>query len=659
MTWFLVLLAITSVVWLLHGGPILLLCIPLIIGWYFYQQKAYRYLVLFLGLSGLLTVHQLLMQHRPLQPREVMLVTDRRDGWMQVVTLSGPAYVSIDPTLDVDVGDVLQAMVNRQPLAMNTYESMFNFQAYLKTKGITYALTLSEVKVLYRAPLRLQSIRLARLANLPADVAGFASEILWNRQVGNAILTGDDIGRWIGMSGLGFYLVMQFAFSWVHLKYPKQEAKLIVTLFMLPWVVTNLTNFSILRVFLLSLGETFMPNHRTTFKGGVWMGMTLIHPHYWLETGGSLYLMYQGYIHCLLPLWPPKSSWQRWGQFSSVSLVLSWIKEGVLYPFAAFAFLPLALVQVPLFLGWLMYLYTGILIPGIGEMSMWYGWFIGQLHPIQQPIYLGMMSSWLLLAIIMVGGFIILSYFLHLTQWRLPLIFVLTSLLFIHVGKLDLVFQTTVHFINVGQGDATLVVSQGNALLIDTGGQRTIDVATSVLIPYFKKLRIRQLDAVIITHDDFDHHGALPSLQANFTVHQLMQLPFPKFRFGQVMIENYHTFQDLYVDDNDRSLIIGIQWPSCQILIMGDASTAVEADLIIRNPDLKASILRVGHHGSNTSTSTALLQQLEPKVAIISLGGGNRYGHPHPAVLERLSAGNVPIRRTDLEGTIRYQTCKI
>jgi competence protein ComEC len=229
----------------------------------------------------------------------------------------------------------------------------------------------------------------------------------------------------------------------------------------------------------------------------------------------------------------------------------------------------------------------------------------------------------------------------------------------IHVIGIDGYVIPMVHFLNVGQGDATLIVSQGKSLLIDTGGQRHFDLASEVLIPYFKRIRIHQLNYVIITHPDFDHDGALPSLQQQWQIRTIIREPFMPFHVGVFRIENYQWDRHLYQDDNDASLMIGIQWHGCQALVMGDASVATEAKLMQQYPNLKANILRIGHHGSNTSTSEALLMHVQPKVAIMSLGGDNRYGHPHPSVLERVSSAGIPIRRTDLEGTIRYQTCKI
>jgi competence protein ComEC len=179
------------------------------------------------------------------------------------------------------------------------------------------------------------------------------------------------------------------------------------------------------------------------------------------------------------------------------------------------------------------------------------------------------------------------------------------------------------------------------------------------LIPYFKKLRITKLDTVIITHDDFDHNGGLVSLMKSFHVNRVIDQPFDRFQVGQWTITNYQYFLDVLVEDNERSLIIGIANQTCQWLVMGDATIRTEEYLMQFFPNLRARFLRIGHHGSLTSTSTSLLDQIQPSEAIISNGGANLYGHPHPQVLERLQERNIRIRRTDQEGTIRYQTCKI
>jgi competence protein ComEC len=227
------------------------------------------------------------------------------------------------------------------------------------------------------------------------------------------------------------------------------------------------------------------------------------------------------------------------------------------------------------------------------------------------------------------------------------------------ISGLKTVFLSEVSFMNVGQGDATFIYSQGKSMLIDTGGVRHFDMAKEVLIPYFKKLSIRVLDYLVITHPDFDHDGAMASLIASFPVKNVIQKPFHQINLGEYVVQNYQHFHPFLEEDNERSLVMDIQFQDCRWLIMGDATYATEALIQSQYPNLTANILRIGHHGSNTSTSREFLNQIKPKQAVISVGGGNRYGHPHQEVLARLEGLNIDIRRTDIEGTIRYQTCKI
>jgi competence protein ComEC len=343
---------------------------------------------------------------------------------------------------------------------------------------------------------------------------------------------------------------------------------------------------------------------------------------------------------------------------TGIALGWSWVSNGYITIIQSLLFAPLTMIQMILVPGWMMYLYTGWLLPGLSfltgvivDVMLWI--------PIIPVIYLGEIP-WYTLSVL---TFILLTlswvYTMHLTIYVQRLLLTVLIVVVLHITGIDHGFIHEIHFINVGQGDATLVMSKGQSLLIDTGGVLRFDISQEVLIPYFKKLRIKRLDAVIITHDDFDHNGGLPSLVNAFPVNRVIDQPFDPFSLGQWTITNYQYFLDVLVEDNERSLIIGIANPMCQWLIMGDATTTTEEYLMTFFPDLQAKFLRIGHHGSLTSTSSALLDQLQPREAIISNGGGNRYGHPHPQVLERLQERNIRIRRTDQEGTIRYQTCKI
>ena len=213
--------------------------------------------------------------------------------------------------------------------------------------------------------------------------------------------------------------------------------------------------------------------------------------------------------------------------------------------------------------------------------------------------------------------------------------------------------KTEVIFIDVGQGDSTLVVNRGKAVLIDTGGSRYDDLATACLIPLLKRERISRLEAVILTHDDFDHSGALESLLANFPVGEVIRGEEIGGAFTAAGVEFYdHNFLTGTGDDNESSAVLSFTLDGRDYLIMGDAPKEVEAEIIQRGDDLDADILRIGHHGSKTSTSSALLEAVTPNLAVISCGK-NYYGHPTSEVLNLLESYQIPVWRTDLDGSLK------
>ena len=212
-----------------------------------------------------------------------------------------------------------------------------------------------------------------------------------------------------------------------------------------------------------------------------------------------------------------------------------------------------------------------------------------------------------------------------------------------------------VSFINVGQGDCCFIRDRNRAILIDTGGLSYTDLATESLIPFFKKKRIYQLDLVITTHDDFDHNGSLSLLKTHFPIKKTMtNLDYEPISFGNLKFINYNNHIEIGGEDNEISLVIGFHLGGKDYLITGDAGKSVENNMMKEYQNIPCDILKVGHHGSNTSTSDAFIKYLKPKIGIISCGKNNKYGHPHREVISILKANNVTIRRTDLEGTISF-----
>ena len=231
---------------------------------------------------------------------------------------------------------------------------------------------------------------------------------------------------------------------------------------------------------------------------------------------------------------------------------------------------------------------------------------------------------------------------------------IMTSLLLLQLVPLTNQISKAVYFINVGQGDSIVFRDHNVAVMIETGGSRYIDIAEEVLLPFLTKHHIRYLDAVITTHDDFDHNGALPGLLAHKKVKKTLtnEEEFP-YTVGNLTFTNLNRNVALDADDNDKSLVLYVEFIGEQWLLMGDASVAVEHKIINSFPSLRCSILKVGHHGSSTSTSAEFLNHVKPRVAIISVGK-NYYGHPTVSVITLLEERKIKIRRTDEESTITY-----
>lgn len=230
-----------------------------------------------------------------------------------------------------------------------------------------------------------------------------------------------------------------------------------------------------------------------------------------------------------------------------------------------------------------------------------------------------------------------------------------------------------VYFIDVGQGDSALIVTKNNkSVLIDTGGKvgSNYSLMKSNVIPFFKSIGIRKLDYLFITHGDYDHAGYGIDLVNNFNVKNRFtnkgkynslekKLNIKSFNNSYIKIDNveiYSLNSKLYNNENSDSLVLLVIIDNYKLLFMGDASINTEKD-IMNNYDIgDVFILKVGHHGSKTSSSEEFINNVNPKYSIISVGKNNKFGHPNKEVLDNLS--NSKIYRTDIDGSIMFKIKK-
>lgn len=237
----------------------------------------------------------------------------------------------------------------------------------------------------------------------------------------------------------------------------------------------------------------------------------------------------------------------------------------------------------------------------------------------------------------------------------------------------------TVHFIDVGQGDSILVQTpNGRTMLVD-GGKKE---AGEDVIAYLKSLQIDEINVIVATHPDYDHIGGLIDVIDHFRIGQFINsgkvhttetyeklitkiftnnIPYVEVKTGNsIFLDENVSINILHADgdadeNNDSSIVIHIKYDDVSFLLTGDATTKIE-DKLISLYDVSSTILKAGHHGSSTSTSSKFLEAVQPAVTILSYGKDNLFGHPHKQVLNNLKKIGTTIYSTAEDGTIVIST---
>ncbi len=564
-----------------------------------------------------------------------------------------------------EIGDYLSISGSKSDLSFVTLESQFDFKDYLNKKGVYKELHITSIDVNFKSPLRINAIRNKFLSSFDEDASSLINAIMFSNNDRSEINNGFSylhISRLLSMSGLYLEIFITFFAFFFKFKMKEKTARLLAFFLISPYLLITLPKFSIIRFatfFIFRYINEFILKKKLSYPtllGVVGILFLILNPYLAYQDSFLLGFFIPLIIYFSKDITIGMTSFKK-KLFTTLLIMVFFIPFELKYyqEFSLISY-PLQLLFTPIFiliaLSSLLCFYH---IP-LYSVSSFLCKISSGVAKFCKPIFWGFHApSFMSGLLIVFYAFIFVFIYYRSIKFKPLYRFIgISFIIFIclYLAPIHNSFTGEVSFINVGQGDACLIRNRNKCLLIDTGGSIYQDIGKTVLIPYLKKKRIYQLDYVITTHDDYDHSGALSILISDFKVKKYINQKeaFPAKYIG-ITFTNYNFVNS--DDTNESSLVIGFCFLNKDFLIMGDAPKSVEYNIMKENPYINCDILKIGHHGSSTSTSYKFIDFLKPNEVIISVGRNN-YGHPEDSVLNILKRRNIKIRRTDQEGTISY-----
>lgn len=580
--------------------------------------------------------------------------------------------------------------------------SGFDYKSYLKNQGIHHLIkieNIQEIKPLsaFDLPLlRRRAILWAR-KHFPAPMSSYMTGLLFGWLEKDFEEMGDIY------TSLG--IIHLFALSGMHVNFfmallRKVLLRLGVTQERLPFIQIP---FSIFYAFMTGLSVSVLrallqkniPLRNSIDKFSItFILLLLFMPKFLLTTGGQLSMIYAFLLAFL-------SGKVRSSAGIKKSLVEAIVLSLGVLPLLIFhfhSFQPLSILLTLFF----SLIFNFLLLPGLLAIYMlsFLGIHLTFFNPLfyfleevikvvanvfQYPFIFGKPDLLLLLLLFACSGLMIDFY--RKKKWNVLLMALLFSLFYLVKNSP----QASITMLDVGQGDSILLQDKWNRrnILIDTGGrlmfpreedwQHSIykSNAETTLIPYLKSQGIGSIDSLILTHPDADHVGDLKILSQKINIKNIYtsKTALENKDFGEKLSkikskvriaqtgDKLPIFDDyLYFlstgfaggSNNNNSLVTFGDFYGKKFLFTGDLEEEGEKHLEKAYPRLRTDVLKVGHHGSNTSSKKAFLQSLQPEFALISVGKNNRYKHPSEETLDNLASENIKVYRTDYHGAIRF-----
>ena len=571
-----------------------------------------------------------------------------------------------------DLGDYLSIEGKKEELDFATLESGFDFKEYLNNKGVFHSLNVKRISVKFHNFIRINEARHKALSHFNKEERAIVGSILFSDGEDSETtnrLTNLHLSRFLSASGLyvGLFALISNYILGLYLKVKYSE---LITISLLAiYMIFTIPKFSVMRVVFILLLKWI--NKHPLKKKFTYLEV--------ISFAGIFCLLFDHFLafqdSFILGFFIPIISYlikdiycdnkYRAYLFKSFSIYLFFIPFEIAYyhKMVIFAF-PLQVISTPLFL---MIGVTSLLcffkIP-VYAFDRLFIFILRGYATVIKSLSFGPYLPELPEIILLIYYFLYLVYLYYLSIGFRPiergLSIGLVSIALLHAIPINNRLTEQVSFINVGQGDCTFIREHNRVTLIDTGGLTYSDIANNNLIPFLRRNRIYKIDSVFITHYDYDHYGALENLKKEYRIDHIYDYysSFP-ISVGHLTFNNYNTYGTTSNEENDRSLVLSFHILNKDFVVMGDAPSWVEKKIIKDYESVPCDILKVGHHGSDTSSCEEFITYMHPKIAIVSCGKNNKFGHPSKRVVATLNNYNIEIRRTDLEGTITYREFSI
>lgn len=594
----------------------------------------------------------------------IFIVIKAEENYIVCLNITGKYYVKANGN-DFALFDIIKITGYCEKLSFNHFEEGFNFKTYLQNSNINYELNIKGFSYIFKNFIRKDAFNYCLKYIEYSDAYKYVSNILFKDNLDKSFsyyyeIYENDMSAFVSLSTLNFYFLFKVNVKLAEkLKIKRLYADILNIIISVLFLFFTNFKFSLLKLLILNLFFLF----KAIFK-------------FKLET--FQFILTMGFVFLILN---PYLIYQKSFYISYMIVIFNFLIKPILYKFnyakrnvirtllICLLLLPLSmmenhtislnriLLQIPLFLFANLIFSLSILLficPFLGYivnyLVIFYLSILRLVNRYNLLIIVGDFSLYLCLLYYLLFSFILIFAFLkYKTLFSISIISSILFVSFISLPNISNKYE--IHFIDVGQGDATLIRYKRKNILIDTGGSTYNDLSKECLIPYFRKNKIYYLDYVLITHRDFDHYGALENLNKNFKINQIIyNEDFYNLEIDGLNIENLNQNPN-YSNDNDNSMVLKFEIKNTSFLIMGDASKTVENSILSKHIDIKSDIIKIGHHGSNTSTSFDFLYKVDPKLAVISCGENNIYKHPSSEVIKLLNNLNIDIVRTDIDFT--------